>query len=166
MNAFIYCCSCSCWMRKSAQKLCFLREFLRYGFSAQKFHFLREYLPFWENLPKSSVSLENICPFRLSAQKWCFLRECLPFGFSAQKICFLREYLPFRENLPKSSVSLENICPFCLSAQMFCFLTEYLPYWIICPISDYLPKIQKSAVLSCGCYSCCCRKLEKCKTPF
>ena len=117
-DEFIFsCCSCSCWMRKSAQKLCFLREFLRFGFSAQKFHFLREYLPFWENLPKSSVSLENICPF-------------------------------------------------CLSAQMFCFLTEYLPYWIICPISDYLPKIQKSAVLSCGCYSCCCRKLEKCKTPF
>ena len=150
MNAFISCCSCSCWMRKSAQKLCFLREFLRYGFSAQKFHFLREYLPFWENLPKSSVSLENICPFRWSAQKWCFLRE----------------YLPFWENLPKSSVSLENICPFCLSAQMFCFLTEYLPYLIICPIPDYLPKIQISAVLCCGCCSLCCRKLEKCKSPF
>ena len=117
MNVFISCCSCSCWMRKSAQKLCFLREFLL-------------------------------------------------FGFSAQKSCFLREYLPFQENLPKSSISLENICPFGLSAQMFCFLTEYLLYWIICPISDYLPKIQKSAVLCCGCYSCCCRKLEKYKTPF
>ena len=111
-------------------------------------------------------SILQISSFHLFLPTSVFLENIFPFEKICSKILFPQRISALSVYVPKCFVFAQNICPIRLSAQkLFSYRISAL-YWSICPISDYLPKIQKSAVLCCGCYSCCCRKLEKYKTPF